>query len=144
MIAGCKVNNAQLVSGTCYLAKFTSTGTTLKFHHDLYMSRPSAGSEHGSEYVDNFGPSAMPKATSSRQGFFIVPPTLPPSQKEQYKPVTETSLKTEFYPKVDEVIGEYREGNNLYYFARYDGGIAHKVSRSHAEIYTGFDACFAL
>ncbi|EDR15764.1 SNF2 family DNA-dependent ATPase [Laccaria bicolor S238N-H82] len=90
------------------------------------MSMPPTGSEHGSAYVDNSGPGAISKATSSRQGFFIVPPTLPPSQKEQYKPVIETSLKTEYYPIVDEVIGEYREGNNLYYFARYHGGIAHK------------------
>lgn len=110
---------------------------------------PSAGSEHGSEHVDNVGPNAMSKATSSRQGFFIVPPTLPPSQKEQYKPVTETSLKTEFYPIVDEVIGEYREGNNLYYFARYHGGIAHKVSvymlrTTLLSLLNGFDACFAL
>ena len=113
------------------------------------MPMPSAGSEHGSEHVDNVGPNAMSKATSSRQGFFIVPPTLPPSQKEQYKPVAETSLKTEFYPIVDEVIGKYREGNNLYYFARYHGGIAHKVSvymlrTTLLSLLNGFDACFAL
>ena len=65
---------------------------------------------------------------------FILPPRLPAAQKKQYKPPNETSLGplTESETHVDEVIGEYREGNELYYFARYDGGIAHRVRVSPA------------
>lgn len=54
-------------------------------------------------------------------------PTLPATQKKQYKPPNETSLRVESETHINEVIGEYREGNVLYYYARYDGGIAHRV-----------------
>lgn len=69
-------------------------------------------------------PSVRP---SNRRPFFIEPPLLSMEQKKQYKTLPETTLKSEVELAVDEVIGEYREGHNLYYFARYDGGIAHKV-----------------
>ena len=36
--------------------------------------------------------------------------------------------------KVDEVIGEHREDGILYYFARYDGGIAYKVHLSYPYV----------
>ena len=58
---------------------------------------------------------------------FVLPPRLPAAQKKQYKPPNETSLRAESETYVNEVIGEYREGNVLYYYARYDGGIAHRV-----------------
>lgn len=44
-----------------------------------------------------------------------------------YKIAKETSLTSEVAPEVDEVIGEYYDGVNLYYFARFMGGIAYKV-----------------
>jgi len=64
-------------------------------------------------------------------GPFVLPPSLPAAQKKQYKPVNETSLWAEREPRVDEIIGEYREGNILYYYARYDGGIARRVRVLH-------------
>ena len=36
-------------------------------------------------------------------------------------------MRTENETPVNEVIGEYREGKVLYYYARYDGGIAYRV-----------------
>lgn len=64
---------------------------------------------------------------SRSRGPFVQPPTLPSAQKKQYKSPNETSLRAESETHVNEVIGEYREGNVLYYYARYDGGIAHRV-----------------
>jgi chromodomain-helicase-DNA-binding protein 4 len=58
---------------------------------------------------------------------FILLSRLPTAQKKQYKPPNETFLRAESETHVNEVIGEYREGDLLYYFARYDGGIAHRV-----------------
>ena len=58
---------------------------------------------------------------------FVLPPELSASQKKLYKPPNETSLRAENDIDVNEVIGEYREGNVNYYYARYDGGIAHRV-----------------
>ncbi|KAF5384826.1 hypothetical protein D9615_001372 [Tricholomella constricta] len=83
------------------------------------------------------GPSSSPEASSQpphpvnksrpqRHAFFISPPHIPAEEKELYKPANETSLKANVEMEVDEVIGKYREGNMLYYFARYQGGIAHK------------------
>ena len=57
--------------------------------------------------------------------FYVAPPRLPLAQKQQYKPANETSFGLD--TRVDEIIGEYTEGKKLYYFARRDGGIAHKV-----------------
>jgi hypothetical protein len=64
---------------------------------------------------------------SRSRDLFVLPPRLLAAQKRQYKPPNETSLRAESEAHVNEVIGEYREGNVLYYFARYDGGIAHRV-----------------
>ncbi|GLB35984.1 putative class II histone deacetylase complex subunits 2 and 3 [Lyophyllum shimeji] len=65
-------------------------------------------------------------AALPRRAFFISPPTIPLAQKKLYQAAKDTFLKDNVEIKVDEVIGEYREGNILYYFARYQGGIAHK------------------
>jgi chromodomain-helicase-DNA-binding protein 4 len=65
---------------------------------------------------------------SRSQDPFVQLPMLPAAQKKQHKPPNETSLRAESETHVNEVIGEYRgEGNVLYYYARYDGGIAHRV-----------------
>lgn len=58
---------------------------------------------------------------------FVLLSRLSATQKKQYKSTNETSLRIEGETHVNEVIGEYREGNLLYYYARYDGGIAHRV-----------------
>jgi len=68
------------------------------------------------------GPARMNKA-------YVAPPRLPSSQKQQYKPANEMYLALDLETRFDEIIGEYTEGKKLYYFARHDGGIAHKVSR---------------
>lgn len=75
-------------------------------------------------------PSTPPPKTQTyrrAQNFFIAPPKLLSAQKELYKALPQTSLKSEVKIDVDEVIGEYSENGRLYYFARYAGGIAHKV-----------------
>lgn len=59
---------------------------------------------------------------------YVAPPRLPLAQKQQYKPANEISFPFDLETRSDEIIGEYTEGKKLYYFARHDGGIAHKVS----------------
>ena len=59
--------------------------------------------------------------------FFIALPRLSIEKKRLYRPFNQTSLGKELETPVDEVIGEYCDRKTLYYFARYDGGIAHKV-----------------
>jgi chromodomain-helicase-DNA-binding protein 4 len=60
--------------------------------------------------------------------FYVSPPILPLAQKRQYLPAKDIqSLKED--ARVDEVIGEYFDDKKEhFYFARYAGGIAHKVS----------------
>ncbi|KAF8078789.1 SNF2 family DNA-dependent ATPase [Lyophyllum atratum] len=65
-------------------------------------------------------------APPRKRAFFISPPSIPAAEKQLYKAANETSLRNNVEMEVDEVIGKYREGNMLYYFARYQGGIAHK------------------
>jgi len=60
---------------------------------------------------------------------FVLLPTLSSEKKLLYKPLSKSSFGLDFEARVDEIIGEYREGKALYYFARYDGGIARKVWR---------------
>lgn len=59
--------------------------------------------------------------------FYVSPPVLPAAQKRNYVPAKDVlSLKED--ARVDEVIGEYfDEERGHFYFARYAGGIAHKV-----------------
>ena len=57
----------------------------------------------------------------------VKPPRLSSSQLKQYKPANESSLKEDPITRVDEIIGEHEQDGRLYYFARYDGGIARKV-----------------
>jgi hypothetical protein len=68
--------------------------------------------------------------TYHRQSFFVEVPYLSDAQKSDYRPSSETLLNPEMDIDVDEVIGEYKEGHSLYYFARYREGIAHKVRES--------------
>ncbi|EAU92718.2 SHREC complex subunit Mit1 [Coprinopsis cinerea okayama7 len=77
--------------------------------------------------VDDNVPDDLPEKREPIQSKPIVlVPSLSPSTKEKYKPREETNLEMEMDIDLDEVIGEYREGNSLYYFARFQEGIAHK------------------
>uniref|UniRef100_A0A8H7YAC3 Chromatin remodeling factor mit1 n=1 Tax=Psilocybe cubensis TaxID=181762 RepID=A0A8H7YAC3_PSICU len=75
--------------------------------------------------------------TAPRTGrVFVSAPRLPSAQKRQYKRTSETSLILGTSRRVDEVIGEYTIGGELYYYARYDGGIAYKFqARTFEEEY---------
>jgi hypothetical protein len=65
------------------------------------------------------------KRVPLKRKVFVSLPRLSSERKLLYKPINKSSLSNE--TRVDEVIGEYRQENTLYYFARYDGGIARKV-----------------
>ncbi|KAF8640689.1 hypothetical protein AX17_000345 [Amanita inopinata Kibby_2008] len=62
----------------------------------------------------------------TRSKFDILPPILLPEQKRLYKSPSQAALKLNVEIELNEVIGEYNDGNNLYYFARYDDGLAYK------------------
>lgn len=69
-----------------------------------------------------------PVAPNSRaRKLFVSLPRISPKRKLLYKPLNKISFGAALQACLDEVIGEYREGNTLYYFARYAGGIARKV-----------------
>jgi hypothetical protein len=71
---------------------------------------------------------SMPLVPNGRARKLVVSlPRISSERKLLYKPLNKSSLGADFEARVDEVIGEYREGSILYYFARYDGGIARKV-----------------
>ncbi|CAA7268012.1 unnamed protein product [Cyclocybe aegerita] len=78
-------------------------------------------------------PPVTPPKRPSRRIPYIELPRLSAAKKVLYKPVEETSMKGDYEPRVDEVIGEHRDGKYLYYFARYDGGIAHKFPATRFE-----------
>lgn len=71
--------------------------------------------------------SSLESSSSKPCDFVVELPVLTLTQKNAYKMASDTSLKSGNQLKVDEVIGEYSVGGILYYFARYEGGIAHKV-----------------
>jgi hypothetical protein len=78
-------------------------------------------------------PSPPPKARQT-ETFYIEPPVLSSDEKSHYRTLPEQFVASgvEFSaPDVDKVIGEYREGTHLYYFARFQDGIAHKVCDLH-------------
>lgn len=80
------------------------------------------------ESSDDNNTVCKPVAPNGRaQKVFVSLPRFSPNRKLLYKPLNKSSFGADFEADVDEVIGEYREGNTLYYFARYAGGIARKV-----------------
>lgn len=79
------------------------------------------------------------QARVTTPSFHISLPQLPAERKAQYKPVKESSL----LPKIDEIIGEHEEGGVLWYFARFKGGIAHRVCRTRCVAFvTNLDAFY--
>ncbi|KAG5353236.1 hypothetical protein C0989_009199 [Termitomyces sp. Mn162] len=70
------------------------------------------------------------KATGTvpaQRAFFILAPHIADEEKKLYKPAEASSLKHDSEMLLDEVIGHYREHDISYYYARYQGGLAHKV-----------------
>ncbi|KAF7339801.1 Chromatin remodeling factor mit1 [Mycena venus] len=57
---------------------------------------------------------------------FVQPPIMASAEKVAYKARLDSSLTDTVEYNVDEIIGEYKESGQLYYYARYKGGIAHK------------------
>jgi hypothetical protein len=87
-----------------------------------------------SNHVPSTTGSPVPLKARQTETFFIEPPVLDSAEKSQYKmlPHQFVTSGVEFSaPDVDQVIGEYREGTDLYYFARFQDGIAHKVYDLH-------------
>lgn len=65
------------------------------------------------------------------QTFWVDPPMLDAEAKSKYKTIPEEFIASgvEFdAPNVDQIIGEYRDENGLYYYARFQTGIAYKVT----------------
>jgi chromodomain-helicase-DNA-binding protein 4 len=77
---------------------------------------------------DKSSPQTVPK-TRQRTSFFIEPPVLTASQKELYRQVPEELKEGATFDRddIDAVVGEHRQGTDLYYFVRFKDGLAHKV-----------------
>ena len=60
--------------------------------------------------------------------FYIIPPILSAEQKELYKTSDRSSLSTENEAKLIEIIGDWKDNGQRFYFARYGDGLAYKVS----------------
>jgi chromodomain-helicase-DNA-binding protein 4 len=74
--------------------------------------------------------SPAPPPTRQVETFYIEPPILGSEEKSKYKTLPPEHVTSGFVfdaPDVDQVIGEYLDGADLYYFARFQDGIAHKV-----------------
>lgn len=80
---------------------------------------------------------------SSEQPFYITIPHLSEEQKTLYQSnwseLKMPSDVDEFDDdEIDSVVGEYREGRQLYYFVKYSDGIAYKV---RTDVYKMFILC---
>ncbi|KAJ6604478.1 SNF2 family DNA-dependent ATPase [Mycena vulgaris] len=67
-------------------------------------------------------------ARPTRKVYVELPPNMASAEKVGYRTRQQSSLAHSDTVEivVDEIIGEYTEGNQRYYYARYMGGIAHK------------------
>jgi hypothetical protein len=76
-----------------------------------------------------FTPQKPVAPSRNRQVFdFVQPPVMASAQKVTYKARLHSTLADTVEITVDEIIGEYKENNQLWYYARYKSGIAHKVN----------------
>lgn len=75
--------------------------------------------------------SSPPTVLKTRQkaSFFIEPPVLSASQRRQYKEVPDELKGDATFDRddIEAVVGEHREGTDLYYFVRFKDDLAHKV-----------------
>lgn len=80
--------------------------------------------------ISDISRSPFPRESRPSRGFYISIPSLPHSEKEKYNGLSESTLTNDVgfdFGDVDQVIGEYMEKDTLYYFARFQDGITHKV-----------------
>ncbi len=80
-------------------------------------------------------PLSMPVSTPN---FYIIPPVLSAEEKELYKTPDQSSLNSENEAKRVEVIGEWDDNGERFYYARHGGGLACKVCIprcSHAYVH---------
>lgn len=75
---------------------------------------------------DDAVPPSLPMP-ESKPNFYIVPPVLSAEEKELYKPLDQSSLNAESEAERVEVIGEWDDNGERFYFARHGGGLAYKV-----------------
>lgn len=92
----------------------------------LYPMHKPMEVEDGKQIPRNSESSIGSLTMLSSRSFWVEPPTLPLNVRRMYKEVLESSLANSV-KLVDEIIGEYFDGGNLYYYARYDQGMARKV-----------------
>jgi len=93
----------------------------------LLLSPPKPPSEGraGSGKGESFRKESRPF-----RGFYVAIPSLSHSEKNKYKSLPESTLTNDVgfeAEDLDQVIGEYREKDTLYYFVRFRDGMAHKV-----------------
>ncbi|KAF8634457.1 hypothetical protein AX15_000900 [Amanita polypyramis BW_CC] len=69
-----------------------------------------------------------PHQPRSKANFYILPPSLSVEQKVLYKSSDQSSLGSEKGVGLIEIIGEYKDGDKSYFFARHGNGLAHKFS----------------
>lgn len=70
--------------------------------------------------------STVPSTNRPSFSVYVDVPRLSNEQKRDYVTTAQSTLKHAFL--VDEIIGEHSEDSVLYYYARYEGGIAYKVT----------------
>ncbi|KAK0478320.1 SNF2 family DNA-dependent ATPase [Armillaria novae-zelandiae] len=82
---------------------------------------------------------SKPNPGPSRK-FVILPPVLPLEERRSYKDMPEKGKIRDIEPPVDEVMGEYRDGQGIdWYYARFQQGITHRFRKrafemNHAEL----------
>lgn len=108
----------------------------------LFTSEKSPTIPHDTDI--SLQPSTTPEIVSLQRAFFIFPPHISDEEKKLYKPAGASLLRNDSEMLLDEVIGIYREHNVSYYYARYQGGLAHKVRRVYTKLVhlTRFHASF--
>ncbi|KAF7320271.1 SNF2 family DNA-dependent ATPase [Mycena kentingensis (nom. inval.)] len=67
-----------------------------------------------------------PKTRGRQVLDFVEAQTLSPTTRSSYQEARQATVLRNTPPSVDEIIGEYTEGTQMYYFARQNQGIAHK------------------
>ena len=65
--------------------------------------------------------------SQTEANFYVIPPVLPKNEKQLYKPFDEAYLWKELEIEWTEIIGEYNDGDKLYYYVRQGDFLAHKV-----------------
>ena len=65
--------------------------------------------------------------SQTKGNFYIIPPVLPAKQKQLYKSFDEATLGKRLEIEWTEIIGEYNDGGELFYYARQGDNLAHKV-----------------